>query len=661
MVRRPPFPGMSCSNGAWESLVDIVAATLGSPAGCYATMIHEPSDASEPPSAPDYNPLSDYALIGDTHSTALIDRSGSIDWLCWPHHDSPAIFLRLLDARKGGACRIEFDGLTSVSRRYLPQTNILETSFVTRTGRATLIDLMPVNPPETLPEEGPDGDGESRLIRLLECVDGTVSGHFILRPTFDYAREACRPHLAGTGCVIFESDALRLRATATHALRIEGDLARSDWTLPAGERSCLVLTHGPDDTAPAFDGVRDAVIRLDRTRRYWEQWSHTCSYHGPYREQVVRSALCLKLLTYAPTGAIIAAPTTALPEAVPGNRNYDYRFAWLRDSSFTVTAFTALGYVREAAEYLRFLRNAEPERGRGLKLMYGIDGPASEERTLDHLEGWRGTGPVRIGNAAEGQIQIDIYGELLKALHGFLDLVDFDPPQKVHDNLPEVIRNLAEQVIQRRNDPDHGIWELRGEPKQILHSKGMNWVALQCAVAIGRRTGLVSGASIERWEEYAREIAEDYRKHGWNQQRGAYTMFYGSDVLDSALLRLVLYGAFDAKDPRIVASLERIEAELGEDDLLYRYHMEDGLEGDEATFSACAFWRAGVLAMMGRTGEAIALFERLLTRGNDLGLFAEEIDAATGEQRGNFPQGFTHMALINIAVQIQTGIDRVQS
>ena len=604
-------------------------------------------------SPPDYNPISDYGLIGDTHSTALIDRYGSIDWLCWPRHDSPALFLRLLDAGKGGACRIEFDGLTSVSRRYLPRTNILETSFVTRTGTATLIDLMPVNPPDTLSAEGPDGEGENRLIRLLECTAGEVSGHFSVRPTFDYAREACRPHRDDSGCVIFEGSTQRLRATATHALRIEGELARNDWSLQAGEQSCLALTHGEEGAAPPFDGIRDAVTRLDRTRAYWEEWSGRCSYHGPYREQVLRSVLCLKLLTYSPTGAIIAAPTIGLPEAIPGNRNYDYRFTWLRDASFTVSSFTALGYVREAAEYLRFLRHADPTRGRELKLMYGIDGPTAEEQELGHLEGWRGIGPVTIGNSAESQTQIDIYGEFLKALHGFLELVDFDPPQRVNDHLPEIIANLAEQAIRNRHEPDHGIWELRGDPRHILHSKGMNLVALDCAAAIAKRIGRVDADCIARWERYAREIAEDYRTRAWDEERGAYTMFYGSDRLDASLLRLVIFGAFDAHDPRVIATMQQITDELGAGDLLYRYRMDDGMEGDEATFSACSFWRPGVLAMMGETDRAKELFERLLTRGNDLGLFAEEIDAVSGEQRGNFPQGFTHMALINNAVRIQ--------
>ena len=609
-----------------------------------------------PDRCPDYNPIGDYALIGDTHSTALIDRFGSVDWLCWPRHDSPALFLRLLDARKGGACRVEFDGLVSVSRRYLPNTNILETSFTTATGTATLTDLMPVNPPETIAPEGPDGENESRLLRLLECVSGTVSGRFTVDPSFDYAREATRLRLDPAGGIILEGGQARIRATATHPLRIDGKLARNEWALARGEQSLLVLTHGEQNKAPPLDGTRDARIRLERTRRYWEQWSGRCSYHGPYREQVMRSVLCLKLLTYSPTGAIIAAPTTSLPEAVPGNRNYDYRFAWMRDWSFTVTSFVMLGYVREAAEYLRFLRDADPTHGCGLRLMYGIDGPPIMPQSLEHLEGWRANGPVRIGNFAQSQSQHDIYGEFLLALHGFLDRVDFDPPQKVHDELPRTVTNLAEQAIRHRHEPDNGIWELNGEPLQMLHTKGMLRVALDCAVAIGRRIEGVSAEAIARWEQYAREITEEYSSRGWNEARGAYTMAYGSADLDSAALRLVLFGALDAKDPRVAATLERIDAELGAGDLLYRYRIGDQMRGNESSFTACSFWRAGVLAMMGRTEEAAGLFERLLARGNDLGLFAEEIDPASGEQRGNMPQGFTHMALINGAVRLQNYI-----
>ncbi|WP_428391355.1 glycoside hydrolase family 15 protein [Lichenicoccus sp.] len=606
---------------------------------------------------PAYNPLSDYALIGDTHSTALIDRNGSIDWLCWPRHDSPALFLRILDAAKGGACTVALDGIVTTTRHYLPDTNILRTHFITATGAASLTDLMPVNPPDTLAEEGPDGETESRLIRLLECTCGSITARVGVRPTFDYARQPSQLARGTDGSIVFTAGTQRLRAGASHPLEIDADTARGTWSLRAGECACLVLTHGEDDVAPAFNGLDDAQARLAHTRRYWEEWSRICTYHGPYRAHVLRSILCLKLLTYAPTGAIIAAPTASLPEALPGNRSYDYRYAWLRDCSFTVISFVGLGYEREAAEYLRFLRHADPTRGRAPKLLYGIDGEPNEPQTLDHLEGWRGHGPVTIGNAAQGQSQLDIYGEVLAALHGYLEHVDYDPPEKVQDHLPETVTNLAEQAIAHHDDPDQGIWELRGAPRHILHSKGMNRVALDCAIRIGRRTGRIDPATLARWEDAASAITAQYQEQGWNDKRGAYTMFYGSGSLDAAVLRLVLYRALDAHDPRIAATLERIEAELGTGDLLYRYRMDDGMSGDEATFTACAFWRAGVLAMMGRQAEASPLFERLLTRGNDVGLFAEQIDAATGEQRGNIPQGFTHMALVNTALQIEASLN----
>ena len=597
-----------------------------------------------------YNPISDYGLIGDTHSTALIDRDGSVDWLCWPRHDSPALFARLLDEHKGGACSLELDGVRGRSRRYLPGTNILESSFETAGGRAILLDLMPVHPPETLPEQGPDGEAESRLIRILTCAEGEVSGHFVVRPAFDFARRDCGVSKSGNG-VLFVSDHQQLHASSHQEMRIDGGSAIASFRLRAGERALLVLTHGEQGRAAPVEGIDEALLRLDRTRSYWEQWSGRCSYRGPYRDAVLRSALCLKLLTYSPSGGIVAAPTASLPEAVPGNRNFDYRFVWLRDASFTVSSFARLGYTREAAEFLRFLRNADPTHGRDLKLMYGIDGTMPDEALLDHLEGWRGTGPVRIGNAAAGQQQTDIYGELLAALRDFLTAVDFDPPQRTNDHLPEVLTNLVERALSLRGKPDQGIWEMRDDDTQvILHSQAMIWVAASSAAVVGRRAGTLDAATLEAWERTAEEVRAEYLREGWNESRQAYTMAYGSDALDASILRLVLFKAIAPDDPRLVKTLTAIERELADGDLIYRYRRPDGLEGEEATFSACAFWRVGVLAMMGRGEEAAELFERLLSRANDLGLYAEEIDAATGEQRGNMPQAFTHVALISQAL-----------
>ena len=600
-----------------------------------------------------YNPISDYGLIGDTHSTALIDRDGSIDWLCWPRHDSPSVFARLLDDDKGGCCSLLLDGVTKRSRRYLPGTNILETRFETGTGVAVLVDLMPLQPPDTMAEEGPDGEAEIRLIRILTIESGSVSGGFRVRPAFDYGR-AEATLAAAAGGVLFSADGQALRATGSGRMEIDGKAARMRFRLGPGERSVLVLTHGEGD-APPPDGVGDALRRLERTRAYWEQWSGRCSYQGPYRDAVLRGALCLKLLTYSPSGGIVAAPTTSLPEAVPGNRNFDYRFTWMRDASFTVSSFARLGYTREAAEFLRFLRNAGASYGRTLRLMYGIAGDAPDQTILDGFEGWRGTGPVRLGNDAVLRVQSDIYGELLAALHDFLQAVDFDPPQKTNDHLPEALANLVEAALAQRGRPDQGLWEMPGPPQVMLHSQAMIWVAVTCAAAIGRRIGHPEPAVLDDWERTGRELREEVLRLGWNEEAQAYTMAYGSTVLDASVLRLVIFGAIDPHDPRLARTLEAIERELGDGDLLYRYRMDDTLEGAEGTFTACAFWRAGVLAMAGRTGEATALFERLLARANDLGLYAEEIDAATGEQRGNFPQAFTHMALVNDALLLQAG------
>ncbi|GJD63299.1 glycoside hydrolase family 15 protein [Methylobacterium frigidaeris] len=595
-------------------------------------------------------PIEDYAVIGDTCTTALVARDGSIDWLCWPCHDSPATFLRLLDEDKGGFCDLVLDGLSETHRRYRPGTCILETTFVTATGTARLTDFMPIHPLEAVPEEGPDGDPRGRIVRLLTCEAGTVTGRFRVRPTFDYARDGAALESEANGTVLCRrlGAAEGVRVAASVPLAITGDRVEAAFSLRAGEGASLVLAHREDD-----DGdVGRAEESLSATHDYWEEWSGRCTYDGPHRDSVLRSALVLKLLTHAPSGGIIAAATTSLPEAVPGTRNFDYRYVWMRDASFTVTAFVNLGYVREAAEFLRFLRDADQTRGRDLKLMYGINGRVPEEEILDHLRGWRGVGPVRIGNAASGQHQYDIYGEFLVALHAFLDAVGYDPPVKVNDHLPEALGHLTDHVIRCRHAPDHGIWELRDETRQILHTKGMLWVALDRAVQIAQAVDVASPDRVEEWRRVAAEIRAEYHEKGWSERVGAYTQSYGSDDLDAAVLRTVLFGAFDAHSPRVAATLEAVSAGLGDGDLIYRYRNGDGFEHPEATFAACAFWRVGCLALAGRTHEAEPLFARLLTRGNDLGLFAEEIDAASGEQRGNVPQGFTHMAIINHAVRL---------
>ncbi|ABY32692.1 glycoside hydrolase family 15 protein [Methylorubrum extorquens] len=599
--------------------------------------------------------IADYAVIGDTCTTALIARDGSLDWLCWPRHDGPAVFLALLDSERGGACRLVLDGLTEITRRYLPDTNILETTFVTATGRAVLTDFMPLHRHESVPEEGPDGQAQAQVVRRLACRSGRVSGRWRLSPSFDYARAPTEATTEGETGIRFRGGGDTIGAVCAVPLALRDGEAEGAFALGAGERADLVIVHGEKHGVDA-EGLPGAVdASLADTRAYWEEWSGRCTYEGPYRETVLRSALTLKLLTHGPSGGIVAAATAGLPEAVPGNRNYDYRYVWMRDASFTVTAFVNLGYQREAAEFLRFLREADTSRGRDLHLMYALDGAVPEEEFLDHLRGWRGIGPVGIGNAAADQEQYDIYGEFLVALHGYLEAVEYDPPVKVNDHLPEALGHLTDHILRARHAADHGLWEMRTEKRQSVHTKAMLWVGLDRAVQIARadpKHRLASPDTIAGWERAADEIRAEYHARGWNAARGAYTMAYESDDLDAAVLRTVLFGAFDPHHPRIAKTLERVGDELGAGDLIYRYRMDDGLEGDEATFTACSFWRVGCLALAGRNDEATALFERLLARGNDLGLFAEEIDAETGEQRGNVPQGFTHMAVINHAVRL---------
>lgn len=602
-------------------------------------------------------PIADYALIGDTHSTALVAPDGSIDWLCWPRHDSPALLTRLLDEERGGAAWIALDEAAPAGRRYAGDTNILETRFGGARGAATLTDFMPVHPPDTRVEHGPDGEAQSRVVRILTCTRGEIAGAFMLRVTPDYGAAVAEPVERDAGWR-FADGTLAVAATGSHAAGREGDALAMRFRLRAGETAFFAFTHDGGEAAPALGSIAEAADTLARTRRYWSEWSAQIRYDGPHAAAVRRSALVLKLLTYSPTGAIIAAATTSLPEAVPGNRNYDYRYSWVRDASFTVTAFCNLGLVREAAEYMRFLRDADASGGERLRLLYAIEGEVPEERTLDHLPGWRGVGPVRVGNAADGQQQHDIYGEVMVALHAYLDAVDYDPPADFAEGCVPFIRTLAGHALRCRSEPDRGIWELRSDPLHLQHSKALLWVGLDRAATTAEALGGVAADEVAGWREAAAALREEYERECWNEARGAWMQSYGSDVLDAAVLRTALFGGIDPSDPRTLSTLDAVERELGDGDLVYRYRAEDGMEGEEATFTACAFWRVGVMALAGRTDEAAALFGRLLARGNDVGLFAEEIDAATGEQRGNVPQGFTHMCIINHAVRLQASRDR---
>ncbi len=605
-------------------------------------------------------PISDYAIIGDTSSTALVSSAGSIDWLCWPRHDSPAVLTRLLDDAGGGFFSCDMDNARSAGRAYLADSNILETRFDTPRGRAALRDLMPLHPPRETLDEGPDGDAQGRVLRLLRCIDGEVDGMFRLRLVADYGRRALVLRHLGEGRVELRDGDRIFLLEGSHELAIEAGIVRMRFTLRRGEQAFVCLSVREAEAAePSAYHLPRALDDLRLTSDYWRAWTTQLRYEGDYRDAVVRSALVLKLLTYAPTGAIVAAATTSLPEAIPGNRNFDYRFSWVRDASFTATAFCTLGAHREAAEYLRFLRQVDRSGGQELRLVYGIDGEMPPEQALPNLPGWRGVGPVRIGNAAESQRQHDIYGESMAALHVYLDTVDFDPPRPVAEGLHALIRALAEQAIRCRDVPERGIWESRAQEGQLLHTKGMLWIALDRAERTGRRLGGFAPDELARWRREADSLREEYERRAWSEARGAWMQGYESRVLDASVLRLLLFDALDVDDPRTARTMEAIDRELCSGDLVYRYRdPDDGFDGQEGTFTACAFWRVGAMSLTGRTGEAKALFERLLARANDVGLMAEEIDAASGEQRGNLPQAFAHMCVINHAVRLQNSIAR---
>jgi alpha,alpha-trehalase len=593
-----------------------------------------------------YRPIGDYALIGDAHTAALVSRDGSIDWCCWPRFDSPAVFCRLLDARRGGWFRVGPIGRHSASRAYVDSTNVLTTTFETDSGRFRLTDFMPV---ERLTEghRGEDIAAGCRVLRLVEGLAGEPEVEVAFRPTFDFA-------LAETTVAPHEHGALAHAGKEALALCCPAELKPDDagalrgtLRVRPGERVWLSLVY--TDAGP--EALKVAPVNYDdelkRTLGYWREWGDACRYEGPYAELVRRSALTLKMLTYEPTGALVAAPTTSLPERVGGVRNWDYRYTWLRDSSLILYALQLLGYEEEATDFFGWLdRLCVTCRGK-LQIMYTIDGKSEvTERTLDHLEGYRGSRPVRVGNAAFEQKQLDIYGEVIDAVYLYHERTN----RPVRREWWDEVKFMADQTIEGWREPDYGIWEVRGGPRQFLYSKLMCWVALDRAVRLAEQAGM--GGDARRWKKAREEVRRAILAEGYDERLGAFTQSLGEPHLDASALVIPLTGFLPARDPRVRSTVERVRERLTADGLVYRYLNEDGLPGDEATFALCSFWLVDNLSMQGRGDEARELFERIVGYANDLGLLAEEIDPATGELLGNYPQGFSHLALIRSALNI---------
>ena len=599
-----------------------------------------------------YRPISDYGVIGDTHSAALVSSSGSIDWACLPYFDSPAVFLRILDDPKGGYCSIDAAETKKITRRYLPGTPILETTFQCAGGTLQVTDFMPLRRLEHLSEEGQDVAADRRIIRLLRCTAGSVNVNLEIKPTFDFARENPKP-ATNRDVVEFKTKHGLLQLCGPN-LSLRGDAARSEIHLESGEDSFVAISHAdhePDLMTLDLDRIQQA---LQNTQSYWQRWAKACIYEGEFRDLLMRSAITLKLLTFEPTGAIVAAPTTSLPEQIGGERNWDYRFTWVRDSSLTLMALMGLGYFGEAHDFLHFFKRITPDTEHGFQILYGIRGEKHfEEIELKHLDGYRSSRPVRIGNAAATQKQLDIYGELMQCVHLYANHEAFEHRQQefLEDSWP-MIHGMADFAAKHWHEPDSGLWEIRGAERQFVDSNALCWVALDRALQLASTKG--ANGNLSHWAQNRDAIRQSILDHGYDPEVGSFVQSYGSKLVDASALRLSMIGLIEARDPRMISTVKQIEKRLMHDGLVYRYrHTDDGVKGDEGTFVMCTFWLMDNYIMQGRLKEAEELFNHVVSYRNDLGLMSEEIDAENGELLGNFPQGFTHISMINTAIRLE--------
>jgi GH15 family glucan-1,4-alpha-glucosidase len=609
----------------------------------------------------DYHPLADYGVIGDCHTVALIARDGSIDWYCPERFDAPAVFCRLLDARRGGFFRCAPHERFRAVQSYQGETNILENRFEAEGGSVLLTDFMPVHR-RTRVRQGYDVGTSRRIIRLVEGLEGKMILGIDFHPTFNYARSRTSLDRISASAMLAHGDGKFLALHCSAALEFRpnprGGL-RADLEVEAGGKYWLVLTEA-NEREDALEVPDPDLCRrqLEHTREYWRSWSEGCTYNGPYRQLVLRSALVLKLLTYEPTGAVIAAPTTSLPEQLGGERNWDYRFTWLRDASLILYALTSVGYEHEAADFFEWLqetRHKDPSPE--VQVLYCIDGGREmQETVLEQLAGYRHSKPVRIGNAAAKQLQLDIYGEILTAAHLYFKSrmgerageADGTKQRQLHEDWP-LLAGLVNRAAERWEEADNGIWEVRGGRQQILYSKLMCWAALDRGIRLAQEYSL---GPQKRWIETRTRIKRTILSRGYNRKLGAFVQTLDGSDLDASVLAISRAGLLAPTDERIQSTIQAIMTGLGSNGLIYRYRNEDGLSGSEVTFALCTFWLVDSLALGGRLPEAQRLFEHISSFSNHLGLFSEEIDPTTGELLGNFPQGFTHMALINAAVNL---------
>ncbi|MEU3542760.1 glycoside hydrolase family 15 protein [Streptomyces paromomycinus] len=589
--------------------------------------------------------IEDYALIGDMQTAALVCRDGTVDWLCLPRFDSPAVFAGLLGTEENGFWRLgpahspEGGPLPADRRRYRGDSLVLESEWDTPRGTVRVIDFMP-----------PREDATPQLIRIVEGVSGRVPMRSALRMRFSYGWVVPWVHkidertvaVAGPDSVWLDTDAETYGKDLT---------TYADFTVGPGERIAFTISWQPSHSRPPH--VPEPEAALEATEDFWREWVDHCTYHGPYRDAVVRSLITLKALTYAPTGGIVAAPTTSLPEDIGGSRNWDYRFTWLRDAAITLSSLLRTGYREEARAWREWLLRAVAGDPENLQIMYGIAGERElGENELTWLTGYENSQPVRVGNGAAGQLQLDVYGEVTEALH-----LAHNTGLARNDYASLLQLKLIQWVEKHWDEPDEGIWEVRGPRRHFVHSKVMTWVAVDRTIKL-IESGDVDGP-LDRWRQLRETIHREVCAKGYDPQRNTFTQSYGSKELDASLLLIPQMGFLPPDDKRVIGTIEAIQRELGtEDGFILRYPTSgddagvDGLEGDEGAFLACSFWLADDLAMIGRVEEARILFEKLLALRNDLGLLAEEWDSKLQRQVGNFPQAFSHVPLIDTALRL---------
>jgi GH15 family glucan-1,4-alpha-glucosidase len=587
-------------------------------------------------------PIENHGVVGDMRTVALINTDGVVDYLCWPRFDSPTVFGALLDADEGGRFSIE-PVRQDVKRRqlYLPDTNILLTRFLSAQGVGEISDFMSVSLDDSMPQA---------LVRRVKCLRGSVAFRLVCEPRFDYGRAGHETMLRNRD-VLFVStgeERLMLRLDVDAPVVVEDGRATVEFTLTAGESASFVLSSA--DTSDDYKCAdADFVAEsFKMTQDYWHSWVGRCTYRGRWQEIVRRSALVLKLLTSKDHGSIVAAATFGLPEEIGGERNWDYRFTWIRDASFTVYALIRLGYAQEASDFMRWIeaRCGELGEGASLQIMYGIDGRHElPEQMLPHLKGYKNSAPVRVGNAAYDQKQLDIYGELMDSVY-----LHDKYGEPVHHDLWVQLSKLVEWVCEHWKETDEGIWEVRGGQQHFLYSRLMCWVAVDRGIRLSSKRSLP--APLERWLKVRSEIYDDIFANFWDSEREAFVQHLGSKSMDASALMMPLVKFISPSDPRWLSTMRAIEEDLVEDSLVYRYRMgegaSDGLRGEEGTFCICSFWYVECLARSGDLHKARFIFEKTLGYANHLGLFAEEL-GSSGEHLGNFPQAFTHLALISAA------------